>query len=287
MAEGSWRAFRAQIKSPDAIKREPIIEFGQSIQKQSSSDWGLSNDVEDAFDFSELDAALASSDMAVVTACQKQPSTAAASNQDVRLAFENNINLPAFYLWADKEDSGKKGFVSTHRDAVHIDTLIKRYEEELSIVGSVSASLPDVGESCESWEGEGYEDDSVLAPEGRTHADKDFLKFSKRLGHVPDQCARYCFGGEVLWPCSRTDNAACCPLCNGNRIFEVQLMSPAVAALEEAVAWVEEDGGQPEYRPPLSWEWTTIGVWSCENNCGDGWCEEYVEMVNDRYQLPT
>lgn len=46
-----------------------------------------------------------------------------------------------------------------------------------------------------TWTGEGYEKEEARG------ASSAYIKFQKRLGRKPEQCARYAFGGSLVWPC--------------------------------------------------------------------------------------
>ena len=166
-------------------------------------------------------------------------------------------------------------------------------------------------------------------------------RFSKRLRRAPQQCARLDPGGEPLWPDAVVPAHACCAACGAPRRFELQLMAPLVAALEEAADWAEEleqpdtrcadpgraerggasssgensTGGsacgsrgsvpecgleraegrdtaggfaaQPKWlRPPDSWEWLTVAVFTCSVSCHAGggtacFVEEEAVFVNE------
>jgi Programmed cell death protein 2, C-terminal putative domain len=132
-----------------------------------------------------------------------------------------------------------------------------------------------------TWDGEGYEEDVVLAVEGRKGVDHSFLKFMKKLQRIPDQCVRQGRGGGddqdqemLLWPSSKrkAPDAGVCTICGAPRVFEYQLMAPAIAALEESADWLKEEGledGAVE-RPPSSWDWVTVAVFGCRERCFGG-----------------
>jgi hypothetical protein len=170
-------------------------------------------------------------------------------------------------------------------------------------------------QQVEVWSGEKYEEDAVLGAEGRRAIAAAYLAFSKRLTRVPDQCARYWFNGTPLWPTtpihrhtSGTSNnnndidndnddndkeGGVCGVCGRERVFEMQLMSPVVAAIEEVAGWMEvdlvgslpgEEKGKTKGVIPDGWEWVTIGVWACPQSCSSGggcWVEEEVCICND------
>jgi hypothetical protein len=126
--------------------------------------------------------------------------------------------LPTFYLYAELEGqcstAGSAGseWASSkvpRAELEHVQQLVARYEaEEGAAVGDGSAGGasssrargaaaamcgPAVEGGGESWSGEAYEADAVLAPPGgkRGVVGAAYLKFAKQLARCPDQCARY------------------------------------------------------------------------------------------------
>ena len=121
--------------------------------------------------------------------------------------------------------------------------------------------------------------------------DKDFLRFSLRLGHNPEQVLRYEFRGVPLlyetgdavgrmFVAPASSNASKvnagrgiprCEACGKDRVFEVQLVPHAISVLEEDSR--DDDAGM---------EWGTVIVGVCAANCGldeegvVGWREEWV-----------
>ncbi len=154
-------------------------------------------------------------------------------------------------------------------------------------------------------------------------------RFAKRLRRAPQQCARRCVGDAPLWPLPEAPAPAACTSCGAPRRFELQLMAPLCAALEEAAAWAAEleatemtaseegrgahahsggpggetgpacwSGSAPAAcsapgqtpgpcTPPDSWEWLTVAVFTCSDDChagGDavlGCWEEEVALANE------
>ncbi len=103
--------------------------------------------------------------------------------------------------------------------------------------------------------------------------DKTFLKFSDRLAQNPEQVLRYEWKGKPLLYSStdavgkqglpsngktKTNSGMPrCESCGAERVFEMQLVPGAIAALEEDDVNLEE-----------GMEWGTIIVGVCERNCG-------------------
>lgn len=136
--------------------------------------------------------------------------------------------------------------------------------------------------------------------------DKDFLRFSTRLGHNPEQVLRYEWrGAPLLYSTSDavgkvfSSNSASlsssggnvktaargnsgnriprCESCNKERVFEVQLVPHAISVLEEGREGI---GFGP--KDECGMEWGTVIVAVCSANCGldregvVGWREEWV-----------
>jgi pre-rRNA-processing protein TSR4 len=129
--------------------------------------------------------------------------------------------------------------------------------------------------------------------------DKDFLRFSTRLGHNPEQVLRYEFRGSPLLyshtdpvgklfsPAAPKDSMMMtgsgysariprCQACSRERVFEFQLVPHAITVLEEGREGIgigKDDGGM---------EWGTIIVGVCAVNCAPdavgqaAWREEWV-----------
>lgn len=74
-------------------------------------------------------------------------------------------------------------------------------------------------------------------------------------------------------------------------------MAPTIHYLEESADWLEEEGGSSSsregaggsvagiLRPPASWEWATVAVFSCSRSCvpegGSVFVEEQALVENE------
>eukprot|EP00887_Chlorella_sp_A99_P003066 scaffold9.g3066.t1 len=217
--------------------------------------------------------------------------------------------LPGFVLCAEAEAALPAGSTARRQtEEAHLRHLLQRYEQEeqgqveaAAPLGSGSAAaaaiacLPEPEGGAESWAGEGYEED---ATDSRRASDAAQLKFFKRLGRCPDQCVRYSFGGEPLWPGRAPPVAQPCARCGGPRVFELQLMTPAIPYLEESADWLAEQGGAEGagrvLRPPAGWDWLTVAALTCRGSCGPGaagtegggggcYAEEQVELAQNAW----
>lgn len=131
--------------------------------------------------------------------------------------------------------------------------------------------------------------------------DKDFLRFSTRLSHNPEQVLRYEFrgspllysqkdavgklfqrpqgptGGKVSTTGGSSARIPRCESCGRERVFELQLVPHAISVLEEGREGIglgpKDDAGM---------EWGTIILGVCAGDCGPeqvgvmGWREEWV-----------
>ena len=133
--------------------------------------------------------------------------------------------------------------------------------------------------------------------------DKDFLRFSMRLGHNPEQVLRYEWRGTPLLyssgdPVGKALSSSSsgsgghvktasrgnagnkiprCESCGKERVFEVQLVPHAISVLEEGREGI---GFGPKDESGMEWGTVIVGV--CAANCGldqegvVGWREEWV-----------
>ncbi|BDA48120.1 probable programmed cell death protein 2-like [Coccomyxa sp. Obi] len=188
--------------------------------------------------------------------------------------------LPEFHLMLESEP-GADGKLKT-REQKHVEALLAQYQRE--------EGLPQVEEPTSSgqggggWGGEGYEKPSAAS------ADLAFHRYAKRLQRKPEQCIR--LGGALLWPKEQQPQLDRCRCCGDDheQILEVQLMAPLIPMLEEAAQWVKDGHAGParaaDFVPvPLSWEWLTIGVFSCGNTASKadscGVVEKTVVIANE------
>ncbi|CAG7815610.1 unnamed protein product [Allacma fusca] len=92
-------------------------------------------------------------------------------------------------------------------------------------------------------------------------SDKAFNKFRKRVQYQPDQILRYDRGGDPLWVSAdktmEKSDIPPCPLCEGPRVFEFQVMP-------QLLNHVGQDGVEG------SLDWGTVVVYTCEKSCNSG-----------------
>lgn len=71
------------------------------------------------------------------------------------------------------------------------------------------------------------------------------------------------FKAQVEWPGNTPPVPPPCEACGAARVFEMQLMSPVLAALDEMQEWGLGRGRAP----PASWAWLTVAVFTCGAGC--------------------
>ncbi|KAJ3677343.1 hypothetical protein LUZ60_003067 [Juncus effusus] len=171
----------------------------------------------------------------------------------------NDLNtpvLPCFYIYCEKETKEKKG-----KNGANSDNLLSISDKEME-----RSSASETEE--EKWEEEAYEYDKAL------NADRTYLKFKKYLDSNPEQCFRYCYGGNPILPTFNVAKPSACKICGSVRNYELQLMPPLLYFINEGIGDgllnISLDG----------WTWLTIIVYTCPKNCSalnDGCLWSFVE----------
>ncbi|GLJ41232.1 hypothetical protein SUGI_0853490 [Cryptomeria japonica] len=150
--------------------------------------------------------------------------------------------LPCFYIYSQNESQPSRG--SRALSALHASVdyqAAHNYDAEDAQDGT--------------WEGEEYEHARALS------ADRTYLKFKKRLDWYPEQCIRYCFGGQPLLANKDQGDPGVCTLCGGPRVYEMQLMPPLLYYLQQACKDSES------LYLANNWEWLTLFVYTCAQSC--------------------
>eukprot|EP00249_Psilotum_nudum_P016194 c25707_g1_i2 orf=379-1479(+) len=170
--------------------------------------------------------------------------------------------LPCFYIYSQSESHPSRG----SRAVSALQTI-----ELLEGRGDWEDGNRDRGD--ESWEGEEYEHDRALS------ADRSYLKFKKRLDCYPEQCFRYCFGGQPLWANKDRGEPGICTMCGGPRVYEMQLMPPLLYYLQQACKDLP-----PTSNSPNDWEWLTLIVYTCARSCTQGPSDHAADANGQRKQ---
>nr|XP_009405702.1 PREDICTED: programmed cell death protein 2-like isoform X1 [Musa acuminata subsp. malaccensis]XP_009405703.1 PREDICTED: programmed cell death protein 2-like isoform X1 [Musa acuminata subsp. malaccensis] len=147
--------------------------------------------------------------------------------------------LPCFYIYSQKVESSGD-----------MDAVCSGYTS-LSLKNHCAS--PDT-EDEEQWERETYEYDRALG------ADRTYLKFKKQMDAHPEQCLRYSYGGNPLFAKTKLPKPDICKRCGSSCIYEMQLMSPLLYFLQQAV-----DGSSACSAD--GWSWITLIVYTCSRSC--------------------
>lgn len=134
--------------------------------------------------------------------------------------------------------------------------------------------------SAVGWAGEAYE------PDAAPGADAAYLAFAKRLAWAPTQLARHGVGARPLWPKQvPPPPPPPCPACGAARAWELTLVSPLAALMDEAAEWAREAGREGR-GAPAAWAWASLAVAACVDSCGGGDSDivaysEHVALANE------
>ena len=120
------------------------------------------------------------------------------------------------------------------------------------------------------WQGEKYEVQKLLG------FSETFAQFQKRIERpgCSGQMLRYHRGGMALRYEAKPNSESIekCPFCNGERMFELQIMPQVVTLLEKSFS---DD-------PQFEISWATISIYVCSKECREGkadvWREELVKV---------
>ncbi|KAK2076202.1 hypothetical protein QBZ16_001134 [Prototheca wickerhamii] len=209
--------------------------------------------LDDPFDFDELTAeleALPGGEPARPAGSgAPPPATKQREREEARAESSSTagpVCLPCFFLYGEEEraGTGRSGAATTNTG-------------EGPCAGGAESEEEGGGLT---WAGEAWEEDKVLRPGG---PDAPFLKFAKALARCPDQCLRLGFKAQLEWPGNTPPVPPPCEACGAVRVYEMQLMSPVLAALDEMQEWGLGRGRAP----PASWAWLTVAVFTCGAGC--------------------
>uniref|UniRef100_A0A336M3S8 CSON011736 protein n=1 Tax=Culicoides sonorensis TaxID=179676 RepID=A0A336M3S8_CULSO len=159
--------------------------------------------------------------------------------------WENNLLFPEFELVIEEEILDEKP-IETPEEAEK--RRLREYEE--LVKKNQAGELSEIPLT----EMEKYVDES--------DEDKAFTAFRERISKNKDQVVRYDRGGKPLWITSKNqipiEDVPKCPICNGTRDFEFQIMPQLLNTLKH---------------PEL--DWGIISVFTCAQDCDIG--ERYVQ----------
>ncbi|CAM6040715.1 unnamed protein product [Sphagnum compactum] len=265
----SWCTIRFQ---KDVSQEEAAAESSTSCHQTDEQGWGDENswggdaadgnNEPDTISLQELQSSLVEAGYLAAAAATRhhhvsnQGQETQASSPDVGTLGQRNPEsnlptLPCFYVYSDSE------VLIQDRNA-NVNGKVQELVElkPLPAVEEPTAAVEGVEEL---WEGEEYEPDHSLS------ADRTFLKFKKKLDLNPEQCYRYCFGGQPLWAREVQQQPGTCAACGGPCVYEMQLMPPLLYFLQQAYKDLP-----PSSYATHDWEWSTVIVFSCAQSCSQG-----------------
>lgn len=212
--------------------------------------------------------------------------------------FSPNDFLCSFqshYLEFESEPSNTPASKTQDR---HIQSLIKKYEEELTLydedgsaksyfdlkalqssLSSKSAKIDHAEDSPDEWEELDDSDESDLNEEEGTveetkspieSVDASFLKFSLRLKRSPQQCIRYSWSGSPLWWSSQAQREFSssfpknCTECGLSLWFEMQILPSLLYFLEKSTN-LQSGNSKLSQLHPMSKELGSVLIYACPN----------------------
>lgn len=273
--QGSWKVYRWTQEL--VCNSDMPVEDTKEDKPEDA--WGLDDTDDGDFDFADLQEQLKSLSQPSTIRKEKRDTT---SVTEIQYLFDGR--LPSFYLVQSEHMPQKlnRNFSDDDDD----DDIAERDGAPGGSFG-VDEDTEDTGDAgIVSWDGEQYENDSILRGTGQSSEDDaSFIRFMRQLSVVPDQCMRvYDVDTDdknipYLWP-SKGIQETLCSACGSPRICVLQCMSPIIAALDEAR---DMTGSPDSYKsPPFSWNWATLAVSVCKSLCAHSTLiEEHLDVLGE------
>mmetsp|Transcript_23708 Transcript_23708/g.93445 ORF Transcript_23708/g.93445 Transcript_23708/m.93445 type:complete len:323 (-) Transcript_23708:622-1590(-) len=191
---------------------EDLEEEGGRISSETDDCWGA----DDEIDMDELTELLEQSGVKREKEPETQPQGKPVSNTNTNKGTARSEWRCTGIEWGEEPPTADR---MTNKERQHVLELQRRYEEEVASIETADTS--------DGWQGEAYEKDNL--PE---HS-KAFQRLMKVVERCPEQCMRYCYGGNVLWLSERKDSTPVCQLCGSERVPELQLLPNIIYLLGE------------------------------------------------------
>lgn len=206
--------------------------------------------------------------------------------RELLLRYEREQVSDASFIAAATATKTMKNNAAAAAAAVHDSKARKQHSsDDTGGDEDDDGSIDDISEQPTTWDNEPYEEDRVLMNNSRKAPTLSFLKFLKKVQLIPEQCVRSNSKSRPLMPGEMVPQPGSCSVCGRSRNFELQLMTPVIAALGESAEWLEEDGVDPGLlkKVPESWNWATILVYACGSSecCTAMYVEEEIVIVEE------
>ncbi|CAK4608959.1 hypothetical protein LEN26_005760 [Aphanomyces euteiches] len=301
----SWRVFRFQAEENESKASD--VETPPAPVTISTGGWGNdSGDEDDADDWGDvpgstwgsqatsastnvdLEELLSARDHALQsTRVQQQPTSTPAKpeEQPPQPVHIDGPHFQSIYLSVEDEPV-VSGVEKYHHETQLLNAYLEEEEKEnASEATRLRQILKSKDESSGSSDSQGEHAESY---ERTPLREKLFLRFQKRIKRSPNQCLRYNYGGEPLWPSPPPQlEIPKCP-CGEPRMFEMQLIPTTnyflkvenyiEKSIEVANASLDENDQYNSKILEGGMDWQTVVVWSCPPSCSNSF-EEFVYVM--------
>ncbi|KAF0695183.1 Aste57867_13990 [Aphanomyces stellatus] len=306
----SWRVFRFQIDEAEVESVEPVAVAAPPPHAAAGGGWGADSDDDDdddgwgdastsawgaavpttSNDDVDLEELLKVRDTAMVTTVKASASsTRVETKAATPTPTYHGPSFPSIYLNVDDEPAASGVQKYNHETQLLNAYLAEEEKENASEVARLRTMLKSKTDVVAPSEGQGGE--YAESYERTPLREKLFLKFQKRIKRSPNQCLRYNYGGQPLWPSPPPKLVVPNCTCGEPRTFEMQLMPMTnyFLKVENYVQnpidltnmTVDETTTRPTSRPAVldgGMDWQTVAIWSCPSSCPTSH-EEFVYVM--------
>ncbi|CAH0482636.1 unnamed protein product [Peronospora belbahrii] len=305
---GSWRVLRDQV---EVAKNDAALEEVEKLTEQVKLAWELDSDGSNwsdddsntqapTVDLLDFEVLLQQRNDAMQIRTKTTKLTTPTNNTDHVKESASSIDRNAFSALLIEVIDEPCEDSTGDRDFEHENRLLEEYlkqeEEEKSteirelrnVITNLKKKQDAVHHaSAATSTGESYE----KTPAGQRH----LLRFQKRISRCPQQCLRYDYGGEPLWPVVAPQDlkVPSCAGCGSDRLFEMQLY-PTINYFLKVDEYVVIDTTLVDSSVSTSttitsatsktmvstggMDWLSLLIYSCSRSCGLSH-EEFIYVV--------